>query len=108
MEILSQTTHWGLFTVVLIIAIIAALIMLLSAICGIVKVTKFNVLQDYIETGICFILTALFAIATVVIIQQGPDVTYKAKITDFNSVYKHGYEVIDHDGKLYTLKKEAK
>lgn len=31
---------------------------------------------------------------------------YKATITDFNEVYERGYEVVDNEGKIYTLKKK--
>ena len=38
------------------------------------------------------------------LIKDGPDRTFQATITDFNEVYNNGYEIVDRDGKIYTLR----
>jgi uncharacterized MnhB-related membrane protein len=100
-EILAMNTDWSEFLFVLIIAIIASLVLLASSLICLAQ-------KDYLMTVICTILTVLFTALVFVIIHKGPDVTYQAKISDFNAVYKHGYKIISHDDKLYTIRKEEK
>jgi hypothetical protein len=50
------------------------------------------------------IITAGLAWLLIYKIAQGPQTTYKAKITDFNVVYEKGYEIVDKDGELYTIR----
>jgi hypothetical protein len=38
--------------------------------------------------------------------EKGAEVHYKAIVTDYNEVYDKGYEIIDQEGKIITLKKE--
>jgi hypothetical protein len=53
---------------------------------------------------VCAVFSGLFIWMFVGATAQGPETTYKAKITDFNVVYEKGYEIIEKDGELYTIR----
>ena len=105
-EILSQTTHWWEFIFGSVFIGIILLFSVFLSIGGILTVI-------YDDRSIAdVILTLLYAISAIGLsiilfsyILTGPDVTYKAKVTDFNAVYHNGYEIVNHNGKLYTLRK---
>jgi len=38
--------------------------------------------------------------------KSGVEIEYKVTVTDFNEIYNNGYEIINQEGKIYTLKKK--
>ena len=106
MEILAQTTHWGLFVFMIVLFSAVALYIGLAIVGIILEIVSGGFSKDNaIALIICasFMLYGIFGIVS--FIYAGPDVTYKAKVTDFNAVYHNGYKIVDHDGKLYILRK---
>lgn len=102
MEILSQTTSW--FEYIFAIVALGGFSLLLIVVFIGFLLTSYKHPSD-VTAGIgIFIAIIAFAGLTVMGVNQGPDVTYKATITDFNEVYTQGYEIIGKDGKIYTLR----
>lgn len=98
MEILSTTTHWGEYWF-LIIVIATGIFLAGSFVIGI--------LLDDRDPVLVVLLTIILVIGIALIVdvvKTGPDQIYLAKIHDFNEVYQNGYEIVDRDGKLYTLR----
>ncbi|MDF1511098.1 MULTISPECIES: hypothetical protein [Bacillaceae] len=91
MEILAETTHWGIYWFILIIIGAVTLVCALGIMSVIVEWAKYGMEGEFI-----------YGIYDTV--SSGPDVTYKALITDFNEVYEQGYEIVDQDGKIYTIR----
>lgn len=110
MEILTETTHWGSYVFVLIF--LFALI-LVSLVVITLIITDWAKSEGDASNVIAFVLFltvgALSCLGINNVVSSGPDVIYKALITDFNDVYEQGYEIVDQDGKIYTLREsEAK
>jgi len=54
-------------------------------------------------------ISALCIFAFIAVYKSGPNITYEAKVTDFNEVYESGYEIVSKHGSLYTIREsEAK
>lgn len=104
MEILSQTTHWGSYVFLLILLGAVALGCAAVLLALISEIVRGEVYGEYIAG---FVVALVFGIVGILgfidVIKDGPPVEYKALITDFNEVYTQGYEIIERDGKLYTI-----
>jgi vacuolar-type H+-ATPase subunit I/STV1 len=104
-EILTQHTHYGGYWFFLIFGGVMALLFASMVIGLIVDAIKGEAGGDSIVgVVVCAIITAGLLWILVYTIAQGPETTYKAKITDFNVVYEKGYEIIEKDGELYTIR----
>ena len=58
--------------------------------------------------GALTIVVGIVGGLTFAIYSSGAQVYYKAKITDFNVIHENGYEIVDQEGEIYTLKKMEK
>jgi nicotinamide mononucleotide (NMN) deamidase PncC len=104
-EILTQHTHYGEYVFILIVAGAMALLFGGIVIALVGAAIKNGIGDgDIIGSIFCAVIAAVCVWAFVLTIAQRPDVTYKAKITDFNVVYENGYEIIEKDGELYTIR----
>jgi len=56
--------------------------------------------------SLCLVAVALAATGIIHSFKSGVEIEYKATVTDFNEVYNNGYEIINQEGKIYTLKKQ--
>ncbi|MDQ0154950.1 hypothetical protein [Robertmurraya andreesenii] len=105
MEILSQTTNWGVYVFLLMIFGGLALAFSVGLIAIIIDVVSGQGSSEHFFGGILAIGVAVISVLVAVdVVRDGPDITYKATITDFNEVYTQGYEIIEKDGNLYTLR----
>jgi hypothetical protein len=104
-EILTQHTNYGEYWSFLIFIGSLSLLIAGTVVALTVSAIKGEVSGDGILGAVVLaIITALCVWGFVFTIAQGPETTYKAKITDFNVVYEKGYEIIEKDGELYTIR----
>lgn len=107
MEIIAENTIWWAFIVMLTLLIAFAGIFITVFIYGLVDTLRKGWdAESIIALVLLFILSALSIAGSVEAIIDGPPVEYKAIVTDWNAVYDGGYEVIDIDGKIVTLRKD--
>lgn len=106
MEILAENVHSGIHVFILILATCAGIFFGLLMVVGIVSIIKDGIsgVGEIFVIVIISIITAFMIFAVIVGINEGPDVTFEAIITDFNEVYSRGYEIIEQRGQIYVLK----
>lgn len=108
MQILSENMLWGeYFTVITLLAIAGCLFGYLgyNAIVQMVK-GKIPLYAHNIVLCVLTIVSSLFLYTTCIfVIHQGAEVEYKVVITDYNDVFKQGYEIVDKEGDITTIKK---
>lgn len=107
MEILDTVEHFGEFY----LAVVVLLVCSIFVITWFMYEFKSLIVEksNYKSYGfLIFTLVASiwFPYMTYSIHSEGPEVEYKALVTDFNEVYKNGYTVVDREGNLYILEKE--
>jgi hypothetical protein len=100
-EILSTTTLWGEHWF-LIVIMGAVVICIASLAVGIFFEDSGS--ERYVYVGILTLLLAAGLTMLINLVKDGPDRTFQAIITDFNEVYTNGYEIVERDGKIYTLR----
>lgn len=109
MEILSETVHMESYILGIFLLGVLDLFMLFLLI-GTVASSIMDRDFDWSTFGvICVTLLSLyiFTMGLIIELKDGADVTYKATVTDFNEVYKNGYEIISQEGSIYTLRKSG-
>lgn len=106
MEILSESVLKGEYYFVLFILITVALILftlIISISASLIKGKE--EIREYIASGSILLLIAIgFTIGGYFAYKEGPDVEYKAIITDYNEVHKGGYEITGQEGRIVTFK----
>ncbi len=106
MEILSQSTDWWIFIPLMILFAGASVFFGAASAYGIYLMFREGPGDgNLIATVVVSVITAFLITITVLGIKEGPYVTYKAIVTDYNVVYDEGYEIISTDGKIVTLTK---
>lgn len=107
MEILSERVLNGEYYFLLCVLIGLSLLFFALLIFMVVDVIRGKEeISEYIFPGIVVsIISIVCGFGGYLAYKEGPDVEYKAAITDYNEVYKDGYKVVRHEGKIVTLKK---
>ncbi len=101
MEILAETTLWGLY--------LAALIPVLISMIACAAVTIDSIIDKDVSNSIVLISTTSFIVLLLTILLiEGPPVEYYAIVTDHNEVYSQGYEVDRQEGELTILTKRSR
>ena len=105
MEILAINTH--LLTHILALIVIGIMALLTTALAGgaVINLVEHRGFINVVWVIGFATVASLFSAAMVSTIQEGPEVTYRAKVTDFNEVYEKGYEVVGRNGAIYLLQK---
>lgn len=98
MEILAETTHWVPFLAITALFIGFGVYITIDLILHLLK-------RKFILASLIGMVFVLWSVVFIRLITVGPDVTYKATITDFNEVYHNGYEIVDREGEIYILRK---
>lgn len=107
MEILAESVGWGDYYFFLSVCTIGALVFgsfIVRAVVMYAQLKSFTS-DDFFPLIFIVGLTVLFAAGAYGIQKEGPEITYEAKITDFNEVYESGYEIVSKHGSLYTIRK---
>lgn len=98
MEILSETTRDLEYLVIIGIWFFIALI-------GIAMISS-SIIEGRFKSellmGLIILSLSMFVLFR---IKDIDNTEYKVIITDFNEVYNNGYEIVDKDGKIYTVRK---
>ena len=105
MEILAINTHLLTHILALIVIGIMALFMTTLAVGAVISLVEERSLVNIFWVLFFTTVASLFSWVMVDAIQEGPEVTYRAKVTDFNEVYEKGYEVVGRNGAIYLLQK---
>lgn len=107
MEILSETRLMGDFVYGIVLCSVITLVGVILTIAFLTTyLTEKRRISDLLLTIGAAIATALIAWISVDVLSGGPDVEYKAIVTDWNAVYDRGYKVVETEGKIVTLTKE--
>jgi hypothetical protein len=107
MEVLATITGTGTYYFLLCTFIVFIAILFCVFISGVVHVVQYGLDIDALSGMLALvILMSMLTFFTFDIYSDGPQVKYKAKITDFNEVYNNGYKVVSHEGEIYTLIKK--
>lgn len=95
----------GIILFVIAIAVIGSILYI--AVDSIRSDASSSVGGSYFVAAICTI--SLFALTLMSLnhIDAGVQAQYEVKITDFNEVYKNGYEIIGQRGDIYTVEKKG-
>lgn len=102
MEILSESTEWASF--IFLTALISIMALLAWYVVGLFITYKYKEVIDYAFGAVFTFVAVIATLGVIAIIDAGPDTYYKATITDFNEVYEQGYEIVEQDGKIFTLR----
>lgn len=98
MEILSETTRDLEYLIIIGIWFFIALI-------GVAMIAN-SIIEGRFKSellmGLIILSLSMFVLFR---IKDIDNTEYKVIITDFNEVYNNGYEIVDKDGKIYTVRK---
>lgn len=107
MEILATETDWLEFFV---------LLLFFGGIAFLAIVTLVTVVHDLLRGRgskgdipgaiMCLALASVFGLATYEVVDNGPDKTFEAKVTDYNEIYENGYVIVDHRDDIVVIEKE--
>lgn len=106
MEILNETIHYSEFLFFLFLIGGTALLFVVLAVgfsCVIINERDFS-LSSFGVVSIVIVIAIGAITGTVVTIKRGANITYEAKVTDWNEVYDHNYEVVKQKGDIVTIK----
>lgn len=108
MEILSKTSYYEFHPVLGYISLIIGLVFAVIVLGLIIDSIKDeNITPLFLAVGFS-ILAAFCIFAFVSSLDHKMVYEYKVTITDFNEVHEKGYEIIDQEGKIYTVTKNGK
>lgn len=107
MEILAETTLWGVYiAAIILISLITLFCATMVFACIYYLVSERNPSIGDVIGGVIFLaLTIFLSVGLSVGFKEGPVVEYTAIVTDYNEVYAQGYEIARHEGKLVILEK---
>lgn len=107
MEILSEQTEWGFHIFFMSISVIFAVLFTVGLVAvAIESIKKGSIAEDSAGILVLTLISALTIAVAVVGFREGPEIVYKAIVTDYNEVYDAGYTVVKTEGKIVTLTKE--
>lgn len=99
MEILAENVEWGPYVVFI---VLSAIFLAVSVLAWISVSVHGGKTFEKVFSGIMAVLSLTILI---MFIQEDPLVSYDAIVTDYNEVYENGYEVIEQNGDITTLRK---
>lgn len=110
MEILNETIHYGEFwSSIVFFGGLGILLLLMGIAFWWSNIKERNFTLDSVTgaSGFTFI-GIILAIFTIQTINHGANITYEAKVTDWNEVYDQGYEVVKQKEGIVTIKLKYK
>jgi hypothetical protein len=108
MQILSENVLWGEYITVATLLAIAGSLFGYIGYNAIAQLVKGKIPIHFPNIALCTltVLSSLFLYATCALaIHQGAEVEYKVVITDYNEVFNQGFEIVDKEGDISTIKK---
>lgn len=105
MKILAENIHWGTYYSITTIASILCLLTLFMTVALLIEAVKDKSAELAFGSVLYFAITVLIAVMLSFELVAGPTISYEAIVTDYNEVYENGYEVIEQNGDITTLRK---
>ncbi len=106
MEILATNELTVQFWVKMTSITLLELFLLFMLIISVIEIVKKPEIPVALLMTVFYTLTALNGYGLHYHYSNGVTVQHKVKITDFNEVYKNGYEIIGQEGEIYTIQKK--
>lgn len=108
MKILSEREYYEFPLILGVICLILGLIILCAIVTLILDAFKEKDFELFLIAAFFIVIDLTFFVGFNESLDRKVNHEYKATITDFNEVHDKGYEIVDREGKIYTLVKTKK